>query len=68
MSEAKAAQIQDSIHPLAKRRRAAQAKAIRVERTDVKTADVIELRRNGLRAGDRTAAGVQPKVGEQEAA
>jgi DNA-binding CsgD family transcriptional regulator len=43
----KAAQIQDSIDPLAKRRRAAQARAIRVGRTDVKTADIIQLRRAG---------------------
>lgn len=48
ISEAKAAQIQDEIDPLAKRRRAAQAKAMRTERADVKTADIIQLRREGL--------------------
>lgn len=48
MHETKAAQIQDSIDPSAKRRRAAQARAMRVGRTDVKTADIIQLRRSGL--------------------
>lgn len=48
LSETEAAAIQDSLDPLAKRRRAAQAKAMRIERTDVRTADIIMLRRAKL--------------------
>lgn len=48
ISDARAARIQDSVDPLAKRRRAAQAFAIRNERKDIKMADIIALRREGL--------------------
>jgi hypothetical protein len=61
MSETKAAQIQDSIDPLAKRRRAAQAHAMRHERQDIKLADIIALRREGLteqRIADQLGCGL----------
>jgi hypothetical protein len=48
MSELRAAGIQDSVDPLAKRRRAAQAFRMRNERPDIKMADIIALRRQGL--------------------
>lgn len=48
MDPDRAASIQDSIDPLAKRRRSAQAAAIRVGRTDIKTSDILMLRRQGL--------------------
>lgn len=48
MGEVRAARIQDSIDPSAKRRRAAQALKMRQERSDVKTSDILLLRKNGL--------------------
>lgn len=48
MSEVLAARIQDSIDPLAKRRRAAQAAKMRHERSDVTTSDILLLRKAGL--------------------
>jgi hypothetical protein len=43
-----AARIQDSIDPAAKRRRAAQAELIRGGRKDIRDADVVSLRSEGL--------------------
>jgi transposase len=48
MSEARAARIQDSVDPLAKRRRAAWASKIRNGRPEIKLADIVALRRDGL--------------------
>lgn len=48
ISEARAARIQDSIDPLAKRRRATWADKIRNGRPEIKMADIVLLRREGL--------------------
>lgn len=48
MSEARAARIQDSIDLLAKRRRAAHAYKIRNGRPEIRMADIVALRKEGL--------------------